>query len=149
MTKQKKIRLKAVTVISLLLFVLTFLPPINFQQQETPFIFDHVKNEGYVAFIVNGYEPAKPDNGGNACDCNGEGTITHGDGHKTPCPCIGSGSECECKPIKSSKKGEVLIIEKQPEEIKIDFQPDVKYENPKPAPTTRYRAPFFKRMFGN
>ena len=149
MTKEKKIRIKAVTVITLLLFVLTFLPPVNFQQQETPFSFDKVKNEGYIAFIVNGYKPAKPDNGGNACDCNGTGTITHGDGHKTPCPCIGSGSECKCRPIQSSEELELLIPKEQPEEIKIEFEPDKECENCKPAPTTQYRAPLFKRIFGN
>ena len=140
MTEGKKIRIKVVTVICALIFILTFLPPVNFQQQQTPFAFDSIQNEGYVAFIVNGYKPAKPDNGGNACDCNGTGTITHGDGHKTPCPCIGSGSECKCKPMQGSENSE---------EIKIESEPDTGCENCKPAPTTQYRVPLLKRILGN
>lgn len=30
-----------------------------------------------------------------SCDCEGSGYITHGDGHKTPCPCGGPGA-CTC-----------------------------------------------------
>ena len=137
MTKDKKIRIKVVTVICLLIFIITFLPPINFVQQQTPFEFEHASNEGYVAFIVNGYKPEiKPDNDGNACDCNGTGTITHGDGHKTPCPCIGSGSECRCKPIQKTEELETAI-------------PAIEQQECKPAPTTKYRAPLLKRIFGN
>ena len=29
--------------------------------------------------------------------CNGTGFVTHGDGHKTPCPCP---PDCECKTVK-------------------------------------------------
>jgi hypothetical protein len=29
--------------------------------------------------------------------CNGTGFITHGDGHKTPCPCP---PDCECKAVR-------------------------------------------------
>lgn len=31
-----------------------------------------------------------------SCDCRGTGYITHGDGHKTPCPCGGPGA-CDCE----------------------------------------------------
>lgn len=35
---------------------------------------------------------------GKCCDdCKGTGMITHGDGHRTPCPCPGS---CPCKRTK-------------------------------------------------
>ena len=83
MTK-KKIELKAITVISLLAFILTFLPSIDIPVQNSTFSYDAAANEGYVAFVVQGYQPAKPDGDGNVCDCKGTGTITHGAGHKTP-----------------------------------------------------------------
>jgi DnaJ-class molecular chaperone len=37
-------------------------------------------------------EPDKPRPGGKCLNCNGTGTVTHGDGHRTPCvPCDGKG----------------------------------------------------------
>lgn len=30
------------------------------------------------------------------CSCGGKGYIVHGDGHKTPCPCLEDGG-CECE----------------------------------------------------
>ena len=52
--------------------------------------FDHARNEGYVAFIVNEVEHQAPlphpDPDPAKCACKGTGTITHGDGHTTPCP---------------------------------------------------------------
>lgn len=59
--------------------------------------------EGYAAFIVNSSresEDAKPDNGGNACECNGTKKITHGDGHQTKCPC----DVCTCKKMTGEKQ---------------------------------------------
>lgn len=43
----------------------------------------------------------EPDNNED-CICEGNGYVIHGDGHKTDCPCIESGEDCEhdptCKP---------------------------------------------------
>ena len=63
---------------------------------------DAKESEGYAAFIVNSSresEDTKPDNGGNACECNGTKRITHGDGHQTKCPC----DVCDCKQIRASQ----------------------------------------------
>lgn len=32
------------------------------------------------------------------CICEGAGYVVHGDGHKTPCPCVESGQDCEHNP---------------------------------------------------
>ena len=84
---------------------------------ETPSIseFDHQRNEGYVAFVVNesAYDRTpRPDDPDPAeCACGGTGILTHGDGHQTPCPCRGTDNnpddgerdwKCECD---SEKKG--------------------------------------------
>ena len=45
-------------------------------------------------------EPAPAPTPEKCCpDCGGTGTITHGDGHRTPCPCPQS---CPCKQGKRS-----------------------------------------------
>jgi thioredoxin 1 len=85
-----------------LLFVgaVLFLPSTITQQSNRTI--DEKESEGYVAFIVNSesgedsVQPDKPDDG-NACACNGTKQLTHGDGHKTPCPC----DNCKCKKITS------------------------------------------------
>ena len=43
-----------------------------------------------------------PDDDITECTCNGTGYITHGDGHKTKCPC----ESCECKPKDTVKEKE-------------------------------------------
>ena len=54
--------------------------------------FDHSRNEGYVAFVVNEVEYQapnpipQPDPDPEKCACKGTGIITHGDGHTTHCP---------------------------------------------------------------
>ena len=54
--------------------------------------FDHLRNEGYVAFVVNETKHETPDTtpqphpDADKCACKGTGIITHGDGHTTPCP---------------------------------------------------------------
>ena len=76
--------------------------------------FDHQRNEGYVAFIVNESThdtTPKPDPDPAKCACKGTGLITHGDGHQTVCPYHGEGNnpddgernwKCDCD---SEKKG--------------------------------------------
>ena len=153
MTK-KKIELKAITVISLLAFILTFLPSIDFPVQNSTFSYDAAANEGYVAFVVQGYQPAKPDGDGNVCDCKGTGTITHGDGHKTPWPCIGSGDGCPCKPLQSVEEWEedieepLELIIPEPEIVEEEIEWDTKpviIDDINIQPKSRPRI----RIFGN
>lgn len=153
MTK-KKIELKAITIISLLAFVLTFLPSVDIPVQKGTFNFDSAANEGYVAFIIQGYQPAKPDGDGNVCDCKGTGTITHGDGHKTPCPCIGSGDGCTCKPLQSIEEWEedieepLELIIPEPEIVEEEIEWDTKpviIDDINVQPKSRPRI----RIFGN
>lgn len=122
----KIVQFKAVSIVAVLLLMLSFLPGGQSLASKKEFKFDHVKNEGYVAFIVNEYESTiKPDDENdtvNKCDCNGSKEIIHGDGHKTPCPCTGDPEGCKC-----SKKqidvitGEEIIgyIEDSKQEIKV------------------------------
>ena len=81
--------MKPSTVILVVLLAVTFLPPIQFPTWESSdeFEFDHLSNEGYIAYAVNSYENEQvaPK---TECECKGTGTITHGDGHKTPCPYV-------------------------------------------------------------
>lgn len=47
----------------------------------------------HAAYVIHTRE-SEPEKK-KCCDaCKGTGFITHGDGHKTPCPCP---SDCECK----------------------------------------------------
>jgi hypothetical protein len=49
----------------------------------------------YAGFAVEAPAPAPTPAPGKCCsDCGGKGYITHGDGHRTPCPCPPS---CKCK----------------------------------------------------
>ena len=51
---------------------------------------DQLRNEGYVAFVVNEEEAEdigdKPHPDKDKCACKGTGYIWHGDGHQTKCP---------------------------------------------------------------
>ncbi|NVM35814.1 MAG: hypothetical protein HWN81_09475 [Candidatus Lokiarchaeota archaeon] len=40
------------------------------------------------------------------CICEGKGYVVHGDGHRSPCPCVESGEECEHDPKCGSSKQE-------------------------------------------
>ena len=82
---------KAITLLCTYSFVLMsygchYLTEDNFDSG-----FDKLRNEGFVAFIVNESEQpeddtAKPDPDVNKCACKGTGYIWHGDGHQTKCP---------------------------------------------------------------
>lgn len=86
MTKSTKISGSTLSVIILLVFIWTLLPS-DMSSGRDVFTFDHAANEGYVAFIVNEYQQNDvPDDEDDVQKCDGSGYITHGDGHKTPCP---------------------------------------------------------------
>ncbi len=61
--------------------------------------FEEYKNKALEAISEynNNDTPDTPDND-DECPCGGKGYIVHGDGHKTPCPCIESGNECPHSP---------------------------------------------------
>ncbi len=91
--------MKFSTILILVLLAITFIPiDININNPTNSFEFDHSKNEGYIAYIVNSQtETPKPDNV-SECDCNGSKEMIHGDGHKTPCQCFNTGDgTCNCK----------------------------------------------------
>lgn len=48
--------------------------------------------DGFVAFIVNDEQQDEKPDDDSKCECNGTGYITHGDGHRTKCPC----DNCNC-----------------------------------------------------
>lgn len=67
-------------------------------------IFEEYKNKTISAISeYNNIINPKPDKPDNKCACNGSGYITHGDGHKTKCPCSG---ECKCE----SKQTELILV---------------------------------------
>lgn len=50
----------------------------------------------HAAYVIHTQEADTPSQ--ECCGaCKGTGFITHGDGHKTPCPCP---QDCECKAVK-------------------------------------------------
>jgi thioredoxin-related protein len=106
-------KLSSLIILAILCISIIPFEDINFKPNET-FAFDHVRNEGYIAFIAN--EEIKQDqdnsNTNSECECNGSQVITHGDGHKTPCPCLGIG-ECKCSSSQDQKK---QTINNEPEE---------------------------------
>lgn len=83
--------MKKSSIFLALLLLVTFMPTsysFNNNGNQDDYEFDHLSNEGYIAYVVNSWEPKdnKPVN--KECECKGTGTITHGDGHKTPCPYV-------------------------------------------------------------
>ena len=81
--------MKKSSIFLILLLAVTFMPTdFNTDSSHDDYEFDHLSNEGYIAYVVNSWEPKdnKPVN--KECECKGTGTITHGDGHKTPCPYV-------------------------------------------------------------
>lgn len=51
----------------------------------------------HAAYVIHTQQVDKPSK--ECCgECKGTGVITHGDGHKTPCPCP---PDCKCKAAKS------------------------------------------------
>lgn len=99
------------SLIIILLFLITFIPfPDNLLESKQTFSFNKIRNEGYTAFIVNEDAPKdekdEDDDSNFKCECQGTEVITHGDGHKTPCPCLGKdGGVCACG--SKSKKLEI------------------------------------------
>lgn len=94
--------MKTSTLILLAFLIITFIPiPFVGGQSKNKFEFDHAKNEGYIAHIVNSYQPQSPspDNVPDdvRCDCRGSKIMVHGDGHKTPCQCYNENDgACNC-----------------------------------------------------
>lgn len=85
--------------------------------------------DGFVAFITNDEqeEVVEPDDNHtpSQCECKGTGYITHGDGHRTKCPCDKCGcsktkepevSTCQCG---CNKEGCECSIEKKVQETPL------------------------------
>ena len=70
-----------IILVVVLLFATTFIP-IGVSVANG-FNFDRGRAEGFVAFIVNSFVEQEES---EIQKCDGSGFITHGDGHKTPCP---------------------------------------------------------------
>lgn len=121
--------MKASTIILVILLVVTFIPPIqfpNWQEKEDGFEFDHLSNEGYIAYVVNSTEYKQPETPKTECECKGTGTITHGDGHKTPCPYVNPATgKCEFGKEVKIEAQEVIVdpVYPEPEEDKKKVTP--------------------------
>lgn len=104
------------------LIVLTFdieIPTATLQARTI----DERQAEGFVAFVVNENKTEQTDNV-VACTCKGEKFITHGDGHRTPCPC----ENCTC----SKPTGSDVVTEEQwePPVVETSDEPVVETEEP-------------------
>lgn len=64
-------------------------------------IFQEYEDLFFKKVVVNPDNDKDKDHDKKDCDCGGDGVITHGDGHTTPCPC----EICDCK----KKKGDVIV----------------------------------------
>lgn len=102
---------KSVWFILIFLLIIEFFPESVINKKEE-FVFDRPRNEGFIAFIVNekvedsnNNEDEDDDDDESKCSCNGSEVIIHGDGHRTPCPCVSAGGECKC----SKKKVKLSI----------------------------------------
>ena len=84
--------MKTSTILVLILLLVTFVPNFSLIKKSSEFSYDKAEAEGYVAFVANSVKKKDnnnevgPDPDINKCACKGTGSITHGDGHKTPCP---------------------------------------------------------------
>lgn len=111
MSKKEKIVYSNITsIVVLCIFLYTFLP-FGTARASKEFVFDRVANEGYVAFIVNEQLPTQPDDEEDEVQCDGSGFITHGDGHKTPCPGCSKCQKSEMSPeVAQSQDAPVDIL---------------------------------------
>jgi hypothetical protein len=98
-----------ISVVVFLLLLTTFIP-FGYAVQET-FKFDRGRAEGYVAYIVNSWQPPEQE---VVQVCDGSGFITHGDGHKTPCP----GCD-QCKGGQVAPPQEAEPQEAEPQEVVV------------------------------
>jgi len=84
--------MKTSTILVLVLLLITFVPNFSLNNMSSEFSYDKAEAEGYVAFVANTVKKKENNNEAgpnpdiNKCACKGTGSITHGDGHKTPCP---------------------------------------------------------------
>lgn len=140
--------MKASIIILVVLLAVTFIPPIqftNWQEKEEGFEFDHLSNEGYIAYVVNSTEYKQPETPKTECECKGTGTITHGDGHKTPCPYVNPATgKCEFGKEVKTEAQEIIVdpVYPEPEEDKKKVAPQpfppVEVEKLEMKPKTRF-----------
>lgn len=119
--------MKSSTILLIVLLAVTFIPPIQFPswEEKEKFEFDHLSNEGYIAYVVNSIEYKQPDTPKTECECKGTGTITHGDGHKTPCPFVNPATG-KCEFGKETKTEKIVSdpMAPEPEEDKKKIVPE-------------------------
>lgn len=68
-------------------------------------IFQEYEDLFFKKVIVKPDNDKDKDHKKEDCDCGGDGLITHGDGHTTPCPC----EVCNCKKKSGDVKPSVLM----------------------------------------
>jgi len=81
----------------LIVFVIIVLIPTEAKKQLLARVLDSRQAEGYVAFVVNETTKEAEEDQVTKCECGGTRQLTHGDGHKTPCPC----DPCDCVKVAS------------------------------------------------
>lgn len=107
-----KINIVAWSIVAL--FLITIIPFwSSTESRKKIFAFDKGSAEGYVAFVVNESTANKNETVEKKCECRGKKVIVHGDGHKTPCPCLSDGSSCNCKPDKNNTSSLPTSIKKR------------------------------------
>jgi thiol-disulfide isomerase/thioredoxin len=107
--------MKASTILLILMFLVTFVPFNIGGDDVSAYEYDHLSNEGYVAHVVNESNwDSVPDDQTNGphedldkCVCKGTGTITHGDGHQTPCPFHGGTDDNDNTPTPNPRPNTV------------------------------------------
>lgn len=99
-----KIQVQPTSIIVIVVIFLILFAGINTESSQSKEIkIDKAAAEGYVAFVVNETQVQEEEEEVDV-ECDGSGFITHGDGHKTPCP--------GCSKCKSSIQEEEAVKKK-------------------------------------
>ena len=107
-------------VILAIVIILVLLNNVNINIGSKELSIDKYRSEGYVSYIVNSEIIPNEENDKDNCPCKGTKQITHGDGHKTPCPC----DNCKCS--KSLGQEEIQNEEQKDKEESANENESVK-----------------------
>lgn len=124
-----KIQVQPSSIIVIVVILLILFAGIDSEGSQSKEIkIDKAAAEGYVAFVVNETQVQEEEEEVEV-ECDGSGFITHGDGHKTPCP--------GCSKCKSAIKEEETVKKKLPENVALTTTEVVEQQRPTESGNTK------------